>query len=251
MTENGMLFAKSVRTLLAKTFVVRDRNEKIYNFCRNEGNKAMINQYLESIGYYITVDGVLGIVQLHNTTELENELGTRSDSLYTFSPLEQLYLMLFRQYYDEHPYEQPVIISRSNFLEQVLSYAPSEKKTTYTSTLRKLKYFNIINYKSDIAYGPLFEGFGICGGYSDTMALFLEHFDIKNYKVSSDKHVWNAVYLDGVWYHLDLTWDDPVTQNNINVLTDDFFLISSNELINKDVSEHQFDVNVYSELKEA
>lgn len=146
MTENGMLFAKSVRTLLAKTFVVRDRNEKIYNFCRNEGNKAMINQYLESIGYYITVDGVLGIVQLHNTTELENELGTRSDSLYTFSPLEQLYLMLFRQYYDEHPYEQPVIISRSNFLEQVLSYAPSEKKTTYTSTLRKLKYFNIINY---------------------------------------------------------------------------------------------------------
>lgn len=111
--------------------------------------------------------------------------------------------------------------------------------------------FNIINYKSDIAYGPLFEGFGICGGYSDTMALFLERFDIKNYKVSSDKHVWNAVYLDGGWYHLDLTWDDPVAQNNVNFLTDDFFLISSNELKNKDVTEHQFDVNVYSELKEA
>ena len=33
---------------------------------------------------------------------------------------------------------------------------------------------NIIAYRSDIAYGPLFEGFGICGGYSDAMQLFLE-----------------------------------------------------------------------------
>ena len=111
--------------------------------------------------------------------------------------------------------------------------------------------YNIINYKSDIAYGPLFEGYGICGGYSDTMALFLEYFEIKNYKVSSDTHVWNAVYLDGVWYHLDLTWDDPVTSNKTDILMDDFFLISTEELNEIDVSEHLFDSNVYSELKEA
>ena len=92
--------------------------------------------------------------------------------------------------------------------------------------------YDIINYRSDVAYGPLFEGYGICGGYSDTMALFLEKFD-------------------GAWYHLDLTWDDPVTSNNTDVLTDDFFLISSDELNNNDATEHQFDGNIYSELKEA
>ena len=146
MTEREMTFAKSIRTLLAKTFVVREKNEKIYNFCRNEANKIEINMYLEKIGYYIAVDSVLGVVQLKNTTELENEMGVRNDNLYSFNALEQLYLMLFRQYYDEHPYEHPVNISRTAFLEQVLSYAPNEKKTTYTNTLRKLKYFNIISY---------------------------------------------------------------------------------------------------------
>ena len=146
MTEREMTFAKSIRTLLAKTFVVREKNEKVYNFCRNEANKIEINMYLEKIGYYIHVDSVLGVVQLKNTTELENEMGMRSDNLYSFNALEQLYLMLFRQYYDEHPYEHPVVISRTAFLEQVLSYAPNEKKTTYTNTLRKLKYFNIISY---------------------------------------------------------------------------------------------------------
>lgn len=146
MTEREMTFAKAIRTLLAKTFVVREKNEKVYNFCRNEANKIEINTYLEKIGYYIVVDSVLGVVQLKNTTELENEMGVRSDNLYTFNALEQLYLMLFRQYYDEHPYEHPVVVSRTTFLEQVLSYAPNEKKTTYTDTLRKLKYFNIISY---------------------------------------------------------------------------------------------------------
>ena len=146
MTEKETMFAKSVRTLLAKTFVVRERNEKVYNYCRNEENMKAINNYLDLIGYYITVDGVLGLVQLHNTTAVENELGSRDDSLYSFNHLEQLYLMLFRQYYDEHPYENPVVISRTDFLEQVLSYAPNEKKTTYTNTLKKLKYFNLIHY---------------------------------------------------------------------------------------------------------
>lgn len=146
MTEKEMMFAKSVRLLLAKTFIVREKNDKIYNFCRNENNKDEINKYLERIGYYITVDGNMGVVQLHNTTELENEIGSRDESLYSFNALEQLYLLLFRQYYDEHPYENPVVISRTAFLEQVLSYAPNEKKTTYTNTLRKLKYFNLISY---------------------------------------------------------------------------------------------------------
>ena len=33
---------------------------------------------------------------------------------------------------------------------------------------------------------------------------------IINYKISNDEHIWNLVYLDEKWYHLDLTWDDPI-----------------------------------------
>lgn len=109
---------------------------------------------------------------------------------------------------------------------------------------------NIINYKSDIAYGPLLEGYGICGGYTDAMELFLEKLNIESYRISSENHVWNAVYLNNNWYHLDLTWDDPVTPNSQDLLQHDFFLINTNRLIELEKQEHTFDQTIYQELKE-
>ncbi len=109
---------------------------------------------------------------------------------------------------------------------------------------------NIINYQSNTAYGVLFEGYGICSGYSDAMAIFLNYYDIPNFKVSSENHVWNAVYLDGKWYHLDLTWDDPIINTGENVLDDSYFLITTKELKELKDSQHHFDEDIYSELKE-
>lgn len=109
----------------------------------------------------------------------------------------------------------------------------------------------IEQYKSDIAYGPLFEGYAICGGYTDLMELFLERLGIKSFKISSDKHIWNAVLLNDNWYHLDLTWDDPVASDGNDYLEFNYFLIDTNKLLNLDTTEHIFDQDVFSELKEA
>jgi len=108
---------------------------------------------------------------------------------------------------------------------------------------------NVIAYKSDLAYGPLIEGYGICGGYTDAMQLFLEKMGIKSFKVSSETHIWNAVYLNDKWHHLDLTWDDPVTPSKTNVLSHEFFLIPTNQLLEQEKTEHNFNQNIYSELK--
>ena len=109
--------------------------------------------------------------------------------------------------------------------------------------------YNMTTYKSDIAYGALIQGRAVCGGYSDAMALFLEKLGVKNFKISSDSHVWNAIYVDGVWYHLDLTWDDPVTSNNTDVLQHDYFMLSTSELHSKELEEHKFDETIYLEFK--
>lgn len=107
---------------------------------------------------------------------------------------------------------------------------------------------DIVEYKSDIAYGPLIEGFGICGGYADAMELFLEDLGVKSYKVSSKSHVWNAVYLYNKWYHLDLTWDDPVTNTGEDLIEDKFFLISTDELLTLEKTQHNFDEDFYLEF---
>lgn len=110
---------------------------------------------------------------------------------------------------------------------------------------------NIITYRSNIAYGPLFEGYAICGGYTDLMELFLEKMGVKSFKVSSEDHVWNAVLLSDKWYHLDLTWDDPVSKDGKDFLEHNYFLIDTNQLLSLEKTQHQFNVNSYPELKEA
>ena len=107
---------------------------------------------------------------------------------------------------------------------------------------------NIVKYKSDTAYGTLLEGYSLCGGYTDAMELFLEDMNIKSYKISSENHVWNAVYLNDTWYHLDLTWDDPITTDGSDILEYNFFLITTSELNELEAEQHNYDKNVYKEL---
>lgn len=111
----------------------------------------------------------------------------------------------------------------------------------------KTKNIKDTTYHSNTAYGVLIEGYGICSGYSDAMKLFLDKLNIINYKISNDQHIWNLVYLDGTWLHLDLTWDDPVSDKNIT--RDNYFLISTKTLkeLNDDV--HYYDANIFKEAK--
>lgn len=113
---------------------------------------------------------------------------------------------------------------------------------TWVSTINK-------THKSNIAYGPLIERIGLCGGYTDAMELFLEKMNIKSYKISSDNHIWNYVYINNKWKHLDLTWDDPVTNTGKNVLQYDYYLLDTKVLESKKDNEHTYSREYYIEAK--
>lgn len=102
-----------------------------------------------------------------------------------------------------------------------------------------------INYKSDNAYGVLIENYGLCGGYTDTMMLFLEKLNIPNYKISTENHIWNYLKIDNKWLHLDLTWDDPITNDNRNILDYSYFLIDDDRLFELEKEEHNYDKTIY------
>ena len=104
---------------------------------------------------------------------------------------------------------------------------------------------NIFEYKSNNAYGVLIEGYGICSGYTDSMMLFLEKLNIKSYKVSSENHVWNKVFINNNWYNLDLTWDDPVNSDGSDSLEHNFFLVNDDEMLKNDKTEHTYNEDVY------
>lgn len=66
-------------------------------------------------------------------------------------------------------------------------------------------------YENHDADGVLLKGTGVCDSYSKAFQLLLNEFGIENQRVISVEmnHAWNIVKLDGVWCHIDCTWDDP------------------------------------------
>jgi hypothetical protein len=64
------------------------------------------------------------------------------------------------------------------------------------------------------AYGCLINGTCVCDGYSKAMQLLLTEAGIECRRITGNagdgSHAWNMVKLDGQWYHVDVTWDDPV-----------------------------------------
>lgn len=77
-------------------------------------------------------------------------------------------------------------------------------------------------------FGALIRGVGICNGYSVAFDALLRRAGIETILVDGTDwaHMWNAVRIDGKWYHIDLTWDDRGDWGNY-----DYFLLSDAEMI--------------------
>ncbi|WP_431808825.1 transglutaminase domain-containing protein [Lysinibacillus sphaericus] len=87
------------------------------------------------------------------------------------------------------------------------------------------------------AYALLFEGQAVCQGYALSAYKMLEQAGIETkyvvgYVNGTEAHAWNMVKLDGKWYHLDTTWNDPLP-NRIGASSYDYFLVTDAQL-NKD-----------------
>ena len=74
-----------------------------------------------------------------------------------------------------------------------------------------------VNYDTTLsentAYAALTKGNTVCQGYALLAYKMLNRAGIETRIIegaTEAPHLWNLVQLDGKWYHLDCTWDDPV-----------------------------------------
>lgn len=80
----------------------------------------------------------------------------------------------------------------------------------------------------------LCNGAGCCEAYSATLCLLLDIAGIPARFVTGrarEPHAWNLVQLDGAWYHVDATWDDPVVGDaSRQTLSHAYFCLSDAEI---------------------
>ncbi len=104
------------------------------------------------------------------------------------------------------------------------------------------------DYPKDVftTQGVLLKGEAVCQGYAETFQLFMDRLGIEcKFVVGKDKnnnvgHAWNMVALDGRWYHVDVTWDDPIPDQKGKVQYK-YFLITD-EMLSAD---HSWNTNNY------
>ncbi len=84
--------------------------------------------------------------------------------------------------------------------------------------------------------GPLLHHRGVCDGISKTAKVLLQECGIESHvifgtAISTDghpePHAWNVVCLNGKWYHLDITFDNTLSNNSIRY---DYFNIPTDEI---------------------
>lgn len=180
-------------------------------------------QDLETISYIATGKVVLKIIRVYEDKEIE-EIDAKIDQI--INEKITVDMNLDKKIKVIHDY----IIENSKYDSKRSDEASSE-------------------YASDIAYGPLFQGYGVCSGYSDAMMLFLDKLKIPNIKITSENHIWNLVYVNDTWLHLDLTWDDPVLDNGKDIIDYTYFLITTDELFRQNDNQHYFNEAIYLEAK--
>jgi len=81
------------------------------------------------------------------------------------------------------------------------------------------EYDNSHTYHS--SYDALIGQKAVCQGYALAYQELMNRLNIPCQFVSSDplKHAWNLVQIAGNWYHVDVTWNDPVFCSSCSSLT--------------------------------
>lgn len=103
---------------------------------------------------------------------------------------------------------------------------------------------------SRTAYGALANGKAVCQGYSLAYKLLLRRAGVPAVYVGSDsmRHAWNMVQMENNgWYHVDVTWDDPILHTSTHPEGNDggYFRDVSHELFLRCDSTMRDELNHY------
>lgn len=249
-----------------------------FRYIENTNNFYVNNKrHLFNVLYTILNNGDDSFYFYCNYDNCENDLDEISKNetlsiinnyVHPFNTYKKVYLTINSQRKIEitfdKTYTQEEIVSIENAIDTIINTITTDNMSDkekiiafHDYIINTTKYdsayidnnLNDVSSLSHKATGVLFYNKALCGGYADVMSIFLNKLNIPNYLISSEYHIWNALYLDGNWYHLDLTWDDPITNNGTDIRLDKFLLITDEQLKSYNTGYHNYNEELYLEFK--
>ena len=118
-------------------------------------------------------------------------------------------------------------------------------KLFHDSVITSCKYSGDAENPNNI-YGCLVDKEALCQAYSQTFTYLCHRAGINALVVlgvANEPHMWNLVEMDGEYYHIDLTWDDPDRDRNPDSVRYDYFGLTDERIRElRQVDDYDYEV---------
>lgn len=148
--ENGILFKRCIRKLLSSTFILRDKDEKLYAFAARESNRQDISEYLRMIGFDVMVEDKSGVCMLCMSEEDEETVGLKRVNVVSFTTVQyHLLLVLWKIFLENLGYSEGNFITKGDLVDKILSYGEIASKQELSGALKLFKKYSLINFSDN------------------------------------------------------------------------------------------------------
>ena len=148
--EDAYLFKRCIRKLLDSTFIVADKDERLYEFISAETNQYDINVYLGAIGYKVVVEDRMKVAMLQQADEDVDTVGLKRISLYRFNQKEiRLLLVVWMLFLERMGYAEPVFVTVGDIMDKCALYQIALTPAEIRGAYRVFKRFSLIDYNED------------------------------------------------------------------------------------------------------
>lgn len=163
-------------------------------------------------------------------------------------------------YLSDHFYSLENVVNEIQNIENIKYDIISRTTNNQVENLKIVHDYLVENIEYDVdagknvynVYGALVNKKAVCEGYARAYKLILDDLGIpciiacgvaENSSGDIESHAWNYVQIDGNWYAVDVTWDDPIIIGNGSA-TDEikyrYFLVGSEQFF----TDHFEDGNI-------
>nr|WP_312580098.1 DUF4194 domain-containing protein [Sedimentibacter sp.] len=145
--ENNILFKRCVRKLLDSTFIVGDKDEKLYAFISRESNRQDISDYLRMIGFDVLVDTNLRIAMLKPHEADEEVVGLKRANVVTFTTEQyHLLLVLWEVYLENLGYNDENVVMRGDLIDKIKAYEVDIDSNKLSAAMKIFKKYDLVEY---------------------------------------------------------------------------------------------------------
>lgn len=190
--EEALLFKRCIRKLLDSTFIIEDKDEKLYQYISTESNHYDISAYLRLIGYDVIVEDKLRVAMLIQNEEDTDTVGIKRSNLKWFDTKQiQMLVVLWLLYLEKVGFSEEIFVTVGDVIDKLKVYEINMTPSEFKNAFRIFKRFSLINYnESDMeeeSKVKLYPSLQFCMDMEQFKQVLAEHLPKDKFDLSGEE----------------------------------------------------------------